>query len=336
MATFPTITALNYSVRQGPCSLIQEPVLVPRFPFQFSSNFDFYPLGKQDFDYLDPPSNHFAVVRPDIAACLWETLKMKVRYILAAAHNGNCEAASDLLITFISSAKLKEIDMLPPPFPPAHQLTSNPFLRPGHLISVDAWVSSWQTTSRSLAAWIAKAQENSTRVSNCSWIWPSSPHSITPTTDSSSDSGSTDVASTVSESHPNLEVESAPPEPTVHTSRAHADLVSLKRTRDSSPFDSKRDGDDASKKQLVLWRPSINQILEEQRALSSGEVPSGTSISATPRAPLASYAPSFTLDSRIHDPRLRSTFPALPRQALADTLARIERLHHFVHGSSAN
>ena len=97
MALFPVITARDYSVRQGLYSLEQESLTVPRFEFQFTSNFDFYPLGKQDFVYLDPPYHQFATIRPDLASCLWETLKMKVHFILCAARNGNCDAATNLL-----------------------------------------------------------------------------------------------------------------------------------------------------------------------------------------------------------------------------------------------
>ena len=154
---------------------MQEPVLIPRFQFQYTSNFDFYPLGKCDFIPLEPPPHHYAVLRSDIAICLWESLKMKVHFILAASRNGNCDAVFDLLSTYIPSAKLQEIDMLPPPFPSVHQLTFNPFLRPGHPAVIESVVSSWQTTSRMLSVWIAKAQENSVRCSSCSWSWPPSP-----------------------------------------------------------------------------------------------------------------------------------------------------------------
>lgn len=335
MATFPNITALNYSVRKGHNSLYQESLPAPRFEFQFTSNFDFYPVGSQDYEYLDPPDNHFAHIRPDIASCLWESLKMKVRYILSAARNGDSHAAFDLLTTFISNAKLREVDMLPPPFPPAHQLVSNPFLRPGHPSVVDTWVSSWQTTSRMLAAWIAKAQENSSRNPNSSWCWPVSPRSLTPITDSISDSDSTDVASTTTEFNSISDIESAPPAQAVLASHARATLVPLKRTRDSSPVDSIRDGDDPSKKQLVLWRPSITQILEAQRALATGEISSGTSISSTPHVPPPSYASSFTLDPRLQNPRPRMISQAPSRHTLAESLARIQRLHNFNYGSSA-
>ena len=334
MATFPVITALDYTVRKGPYSLEQEPIPVPRFEFQFTSNFDFYLLGKQDFVYLDPPYNHFATIRPDIASCLWETLKMKVRFILCAARYGNCDAAVDLLTTFISNAKLKEIDMLHPPFPPAHQLTSNPFLRPGHPAIVETWVSSWQATSRMLTAWIAKAQANSARISNCSWCWPASPHSLTSIVDSVSEAGSTNIDSTTTELDSILETE--PASPIARTFHARVDSSPLKRVRDSSPLDPKRDGDDAHKKQLVLWRPSISQLLEAQQVITTGEVPSGSSISSIPRTPHCS--PSSTLDPRlrISDPRLHTASPAQARHALASSLARLQRLHQLVRGSSAD
>ena len=334
MATFPVITARDYAVRKGPYSLEQEPIPVPRFEFQFTSNFDFYPLSKQDFVYLDPPYNHFASIRPDIASCLWESLKMKVRFILCAARYGNCDAATDLLTTFISNAKLKEIDMLHPPFPPAHQLTSNPFLRPGHPAVVETWVSSWQTSSRMLMAWIAKARVNSARVSNSSWCWPTSPHSLTSTIDSVSDVESTDVDSTATEL--NSTSETGPDPPLARSFHAQVKPTPLKRVRDTSPFDSTRDGDDPSKRQLVLWRPTISQLLETQHALATGEVPSGSSISSTPSAPPST--PSSTLDPQIRvlDPRLQTTSPAQVQSAFAHSLARLQRLHQFVNSPLAD
>ena len=336
MATFPNVTALDYSVLKGPRSLEQEPIPVPRFEFQFTSNFDFYSLGKRDFVYLDPPYNHFATIQTDIASCLWESLKMKVRYILAAARHGNCDSAVDLLSTFISNAKLQEIDMVHPPFPPAHQLTSNPFLRPGHPAVVESWVLNWQNTSRMLAAWIAKAQENSIRTSNPSWCWPTSPHSLASTADALSDSGSSDIASTANELSTIFEAKSAPPAQAVLASHAHASLIPLKRAHNSPPIDATRDGDNPSKKQLVMWRPSISQLLEAQQTLATGEVPSGRSISSTPRTPPCS--PSMTLDPRlrINDPRLQTTSPAQARHALVSSLARLQRFHHLVRGSPAD
>ena len=334
MAAFPEITAHNYSVRRGLHSLYQDPILTPRYPFQYTSHFEFYPLGSRDFIYLDPPSHHFATLRSDLAVCLWESLKMKARYILAAARNGDCDSVFDLLVTFIPKAKLQEIDMLPPPFPPAYQLTSNPFLRPGHPAVIETWVSSWQTSSRMLTAWIAKAQANSARVSNCSWSWPPSLHSLTRPVDSDSDSGSTDFASTTTEF--DSEVNPAPLAPTVLAQRARAEVIPVKRAHDPSPLDSTRDGDEAHKKQLVLWRPTVSQLLEAQHILSTDEVPSGCSISSIPRA--SPCSPSSTLDPRlrINDPRLRTATPAQARHTLANSLARLQRLHQLVQGSSAD
>ena len=336
MASFPEISARNYSVHRGPHSLVQEPVLIPRFQFQYTSNFDFYLLGKCDFIPLEHPPHHYAVLHSDIAICLWESLKMKVRYILATSRNGNCDAVFDLLSTYIPSAKLQEIDMLPPPFPSIHQLTFNPFLRPGHPAVIESIVSSWQTTSRMLSAWIAKAQENSVRRSSCSWSWPpSSVGSLSPV-DSPSDSESTDISSTAPEleSVPNLG--STPASPVARSFHAQVDPTSLKRVRDSSPIDPRRDGDEAHKKQLVLWRPSLSQLLEAQQVITTGEVPSGSSISSIPHAPPGS--PSSTLNPRLHldDPRLQTTSSVQARHTLANSLARLQRLQQLVHGSSAN
>lgn len=336
MATFPEITAHNYSVRRGFHSLFQDPILIPRLPFQYTSHFKFYPLGSRDFVYLDPPSHHFATLRSDLAVCLWESLKMKARYILAAARNGDNDSVFDLLITFVPKTKLQEIDMLPPPFPPAYQLTSNPFLRPGHPAVIETWVSSWQMSSCMLTAWIAKAQANSARIPNCSWSWPPSTLTSLSPIDSHSDSDATDISSTVPEIESVSNHNPSPASPIARSFHAQVGPTSLKRTHNSSPIDPKRDGDDAHKKQLVLWHPSITQLLEAQQTLTTGEVPTGCSISSMPRTPPCS--PSFTLDPRLRnsDQRLPTTSQAPAKYALTDSLARLEHLHHFVHGSSTN
>ena len=336
MATFPVISERDYSVRPGPYLLKQEPIPLPRFEFQFSSNFDFYPVGKQDYTYLDPPYNLFATIHPDIASCLWETLKMKVRYILTAAHNGNGDATSDLLSTFISSTKLKEIGMVPPSFPPTHQLASNPFLHPGHPTVVDSWVTMWQTNSRMLAAWIAKAQVNSSRVADCTWVWPSTPFTNLSEAHSAAEIDSEDLASTVPE-RDSSPIENSPlPASSVQALRVQAATNIAKRSRNPSPIDAKCDGDEASKKQLVLWHPSIQQLLEAQHILSTGEVPSGHSISSEPRVPPSS--PVSTSDPRLclNNSHLHSNIQAPAKYTLTDSIARLERLHNFVHGASAN
>ena len=335
MATFPIISERDYSVRPGPYSLEQEPIPMPRFEFQFSSNFDFYPVGKQDYAYLDPPYNLFATIRPDVASCLWETLKMKVRYILAAARDGNCDAALDPLSTFISSAKLKEINMVPPSFPPAHQLSSNPFLRPGHPAIVDSWVTTWQMNSRMLAAWIAKAQDNSTRVADCTWVWPATPFTNLSNSRSATEINSEDLVSTIPERESSPIENSPVPASTVQALRVQAAANVAKRSRDPSPVDAKRDGDEASKKQLVLWHPSIQQLLEAQHILSTGEVPSGHSISSEPHVPPSSPVSTSDPRLRLNSPQLHSNVQAPAKYALTDSIARLERLHNFVHGASS-
>ena len=159
---------------------------------------------------------------------------------------------------------------------------------------------------------------------NCSWIWPSSPLSLSSIIDSSSDSGSTDISSTTTEFNSIPETKLACPEQAVLAACAHASLIPLKRTHDSSPIDSMHDGDDPSKKQLVLWRPTIAQLLEAQHILSTGEVSSGSSISSTPHAPPST--PSSTLDPRIRvlDPHLQTTSPAQAQYTFTNSLARLQ------------
>ena len=67
------------------------------------------------------------------------------------------------------------------------------------------------------------------------------------------------------------------------------------------------DGDKANKKQLVLWKPSLAQLLEMQQSLIHGEVESEngprTTNNLQPLTPLATlYANSSTDDPRISAP----------------------------------
>ena len=105
------------------------------------------------------------------------------------------------------------------------------------------------------------------------------------------------------------------------TSSHTASLVPPKRSRDSSPLDTRRDSDNPSKKQLVLWRLSIRQLIEQQHALATGKVPSSSSISSHLHAPVFSSREasrsSLTHSSTTLDPCRRLHVPYLPSQPLA-------------------
>ena len=93
---------------------------------------------------------------------------MKGRFILAAMHDWDGSEAIQPLPTVVSKEKLAEIHMIPPPFPPLHQLTYNFLLLPERPDAIQRRVQIWQDNSRQLTAWICQAQVNSARLPN-SW-----------------------------------------------------------------------------------------------------------------------------------------------------------------------
>lgn len=326
MATFAKISALDFNLIPTGDSFVQAPIPPPNFEFQYSSDFDFYKPCALDFYFLDAPVNRYAVLRSDLASCYWESLKMKGRYILAAATGGRDEVATDPLSSTIPEEKLREINMIHPPFPPLHQLTYNFLLLPASPAKIREWISLWQSNSRQLSAWIAQAKLQSAKSSSCSWSWPPTPPSpgsiilgsslptcvgVTadrddPSSDNNSSSSSdpgdlfdenpeppskcSDCFST-SSVHSNCHT---PLGRVAHAFQAKIGKDILKRVRDTSPLDPQRDGDDPSKKQLVLWRPSLAKIMEMQAALKSGEVSSHSTHSSS----------NPILSTRVLDPRL--------------------------------
>lgn len=322
MANFPEITFLDFSVRKGLHSTTQEPVSIPFHEFQFTSHFDFYRPCKSDLVYLSSSSTDYVILRNDLAVSIWESMKMKTQYILAAAYRWNGDVATTPLPSYLSDAKLDEINMIRPALPSLHPLTFNPLLCPGPSATIFARVAIWQERSRMLSAWIGKARLNSRLVPDCSWRWPTSPMS---NHNSDDDASSVGLSSTSTECDSLFCEEPVPPSCTVRANRAQAGLETLKRSHDSSPLDPQRNGDDASKKQLVLWRPTISQLLEEQHALITGEVASGSSISHLSRAPFSSSIPHAagippsTISSHFPtlDPRRRFHNPYSPSRSLA-------------------
>ena len=407
MASFPEVSALDFSLVSAGDSFVQAPIEPLNFEFQYTSDFDYYRPCALDFYFLDAPLNRYAVLRSDLASCFWESLKMKGRFILAAANGGVKETSTDPLASSIPDGKLQEIGMIHPPFPPLHQLTYNFLLLPESPEKIREWIALWQANSHQLAAWIAQAKVQSAKIPSCSWIWPTSPTISYPSSvpldspraspsletkteneaslehDSSlsSDSGALFQESleppsklgTLSftslthwndfyapgrvahafhaqvESNPLKGVPDAFPAGFLHVTKsekgAGADNSSIsddsecpskrdllpyviyhglnypydsgrvahtlctktkqdnpKRVRDSSPITPNRDGDEANKRQLVLWRPTIAKVLEMEANLRRGEVSShSTGLSTNPISSI-----------RVRNPRLGTpnTFPS--------------------------
>lgn len=325
MATFPEITSINFSVRKGLHSIIQEPVSIPFHEFQFTSQFDFYRPCKSDLIYLCPPSNDYVALHNELAISIWESLKMKTKYILAAAHRWNGDIATSPLPTYLSDAKLDEIHMIRPALPFLHPLTFNPLLCPGPPATVLSRVAIWQERSRMLSAWICKARLNSQSVSGCSWRWPVAP---IPSRDLDDDSSSMEISSTTTECDSLFHEEPVTPSRAIRACNTQASLLTPKRPRDSSPLDTQRDGDEANKRQLVLWRPTISQLLEQQHALLTGEVSSGSSISNHSRAQDSVPASSAIISSSSNLDSHSCTLDPRPRRFHSAYAPAAPLMHH--------
>ena len=136
MATFPDITSLGFNLHRYDGQLVQNAVHPPKYGFQFTANFDYYTPNSFNFKFLDASDNSFAVMRSSLAGALWETLKMKGWYILAATYDWNPDTATNPLPVTLSPEKLEEIDMISPPFPSIYQLTYNFFKFPAPMNTI--------------------------------------------------------------------------------------------------------------------------------------------------------------------------------------------------------
>ncbi|KAF8490116.1 hypothetical protein JB92DRAFT_3129115 [Gautieria morchelliformis] len=314
MSTFPKISSIDFHTILLENRLVQGPVPAPSYPFQFTADFDYYKPNKFDFCFLNPPHEGMAVMRNDLASACWESLKMKTRYIMAAAHGWKGDSEEHPLPTTIPTEKLSEIGIIHPPFPPFQQLSHNFLLLPEtpevigkppicdhSQLLVDLAHFSFE---RSLYLQCdTTASDRVTEASSEEWE-PNSLEEDTVLTESA------EPSSKPSSTHTSFSNVSSPAARVARAFNSIADREDLKRSRDSSPEDSVRDGLEANKKQVVLWQPTAAQRIEERRALECGEVESycATSSSAPPPRPVFN-ARSFhttlsTTPAPTRDPRL--------------------------------
>ena len=306
MAHYPEISAVDFSLRVENGRVFQNPVRVPSYAYQHTGNFDYYQLSPHDFIPCEGPGPTRFVLRKGLAYSLWETVQMKVKYILAAAHNWNGQENTNPLPTTLPANKITEIGMPPPPFPDPMLLSANLFLADEDPEVIRYWVKLWQGISLSLSAWIAKAKLNSLSAANCTWFWPHSPFDIHPAVDHG-DTDTDDVADlsslfTDSDSH----LPRTPsPSPVLATSMsATTDPRVSKRARSASPDLIKEPKPEDM--QLVLWQPSPLQILTRETALREGEVRAVANQPVLPPTP-------------VNTPAVQVAAPAPGNQSLAST-----------------
>ena len=272
MAYIPDDTHVNFTLYCKGKSLIQGLVPALSYPFQFTPNFDFYKPTLHNFYQVDP-SSPYVVLHTELAAALWESLKMKGCYILATANGWKGDSNSPPLPVTILPGKLDEIDMIHPLFPPTPQLTYNfiELLETKEVILQR--IEDWQENSRQLTAWISRAKLNSLDNPGHSWLWPAPPRplSMVPSSNSSSNNhwipNSSSLDTTFSEA-------SLPPRHVARALHAEVERNIKKRIRDLSLINEARDSDKANKKQLVLWKPSLARLLEMQQAIITDSVES--------------------------------------------------------------
>ena len=295
MAHYPEISAIDFVLRANDGRIIQAPVHVPKYVYQHTGNFDRYKPTPHDFEPYEGPGPAQVLMRKGIAFGLWETMHMKVKYILSAAHRWNRQIDTTPLPSVLPEHKLTEIGMPPPPFPDPQLLTVNIFLTAETHETLCNWVDLWQVISLNLSAWIAKAKQNCVSTPGCTWAWPHSPFDIYPAgdpSDSDDDDGTTTTSTLYDSSslftsgdHGSQHDGSPSPSPVLATSLSVATGPRVpKRARSSSPDSTS--GSEPNNKQLVLWKPSPLQLLVRETALREGQVRSVEDQPALPPTPV--------------------------------------------------
>ena len=298
MAHYPEISAIDFSLRVENGRTFQNPVRVPKYAYQHTGNFDFYQPSAHDFLPCEGPGPERFVLRKGLAYSLWETVQMKVKYILAAAHNWNGQVDTHPLPTTLPEAKVTELGMPPPPFPDSTLLSINLFLADEDPEVIRNWVYLWQGISLSLSAWITKARLNSLSAANCTWVWPHSPFDINPAVDhGDTDSNDTDSLSSLFTPNDHSSHPLVPGTPTTSSVpatslSATADPRVPKRARSASPDLVKEPKPEDM--QLVLWQPSPLQLLTRETALREGEVRAVANQPVLPPTPVNTPAVQVT------------------------------------------
>ena len=278
MAHFPKVTGSDFRLQFVHGRLVQGPIEPPEFEFQHSSNFNFYKPNDFDFVHLDG-TDQYVLLRPDLACAFWETLKMKGRYILAAANNWTGDDPLKPLPMTVPPQKLEEIHMIYPPFPPLYQLTYNFFMLLEKKDVICSCITAWQENSWQLATWICKAKYNTIRYCSKSWKWPEPlAYSLIYPEDSRYSTEDSTWSPNLSTADLSLPESIEAPIRTTRTFWAKVESDIKKRACDLSPADEHRDGEKSDKRQVVLWNPTLVQLLEMREALVFGKTNSYQSV----------------------------------------------------------
>lgn len=130
MAAYPPVTAFDFEAHLENGILMQDLIPMPAYDFQHTAEFDYYRPTIHDYMPYPASGPDQVMLRADLAACLFETYNMKVKYVLAAAHDWNGELTTDPLPSVLPDSKLKEIGMPAPPFLDCQLWAVNFFFKP--------------------------------------------------------------------------------------------------------------------------------------------------------------------------------------------------------------
>ena len=164
------ITSADYQVRQVEDHYHQLPIQPPA-GYEGGSIFDlnFYSPTARDFTHYRVFNQKISVLRPELADAIWESVRMKIREIVAAGTEW--EPGHPTMPLIIPEEKLREIGLIHPEFPPLHCLSLNLLKAPNDLEEIVNWVDMWQQIGRKLTAWVLKAKEVCAEIPDTTWKW---------------------------------------------------------------------------------------------------------------------------------------------------------------------
>jgi hypothetical protein len=180
MATFSPVTSLDYAKDRTDSLRPQVNVELGEFEHQYTSDFDHYRICMHDLNMVETVGGRTYFIRLELAASVWESVRMKSRYILAAAHNWHGDINTEPLPTELPKDKCDELSMVVPPIPAERHLRFNFLTMNSTPEILKCRVEHWQQIGHQLTAWIDKAKERTDRIEYTTWHWPEEPSEPVP------------------------------------------------------------------------------------------------------------------------------------------------------------
>ena len=282
--------------------------------------------NRHDFHYVDNASLYM-VLHLILAGTLWELLKMKGCYISATINRWTKDTTFSLLPAMIPIGRLKEIDMVHHPFPPIPQLTFN-FVE---MLEIQEVVmqhnEDWQENSHQFTVWISQARLNPLDDTGYSWLSPAPPHpSSTINPSSPFDNYWVSISSSLGTTFTKASL------PLQHVTCAfhfHIGSDVKRQVRILSLIATFSNGTSANKKQLILWKSGLAQLLELQQSLIHSGIESENGLCTAKN--LQSHMLSATLHSHSHavDPHISAPPPSIELPS-ANTNNHASSIHNLL------